>query len=161
MDGEPRVWVVRAKDGKWTEDFANNGYIGLRHGMDGVDLSKVTSHKEFRRLFVQEHPGETNEFSISNRAGQVARFHLKIRVGDYVLTPGPLRDREVFYGRFSADDRYYVSGADGLPCRNRRRVDWSSRRLQREEIDGATLQGGKTFFEVLDAGCKRSFFSAI
>ena len=161
MDREPRVWVVRAQDGRWAGDFWSNGYIDVHHGMDGVDLSTVTSRDEFRRLFMQQHPWETNKGSIGNRAGQVARFHLEVRAGDYVLMPGPLRDREVFYGRFSTDDRYYVSGADGLPCRNRKRVDWARKRLSRDELPDGMLQGGTTLYEVTDAYRKYFFLSLV
>ena len=155
----PRIWVIRAQDGQWTDAFANNGYIGLHHGMDAVDMSAVSSRDEVRRLFIQEHPEETNERSIGNRSSQVEKFHLDIRAGDYVLTPG--LDREVRYGRFTSDSTYYVSGEDGLPTRNRRGVDWSARRLQRDELDAAMLQGGTTLYEVRDESRKGSFFKLI
>ena len=154
-----RIWVIRAQDGQWTKAFATNGYIGLDHGMDGVDMSGVSSRDEVRRLFVQEHPTDTNERSISNRSSQVDKFHLEIREGDYVLTPGV--GREVRYGRFTSDATYYVSEADGLPTRNRRGVDWSARRLQRDELESAILQGGSTLYEVTDENRKQSFLNLI
>ena len=155
----PRIWVIRAQDGQWTDAFANNGYIGLHHGMDAVDMSAVGSRDEVRPLYIQEHPDETNERSIGNRSSQVEKFHLDIRTGDYVLTPG--LDREVRYGRFTSDSSYYVSGTDGLPTRNRRGVDWSPRRLQRDELDGAILQGGTTLYEVKGKSRKESFLKLI
>ena len=155
----PRIWVIRAQDGQWTDAFANNGYIGLDHGMNAVDMSAVSSREEVRRLFVQEHPGETNERSISNRSSQVARFHLEIKSGDYVLTPG-LGDR-VRYGMFSTDDCYYISFDDGLPCRNRRRVEWSPTSLDRRDLPGAALQGGTTLYEVNDPSGLSGIFDSI
>lgn len=143
-----RVWVIRANNGLWAEKFAGNGYIGLDHGMDGVDMSRVTSRDEVRRLFVQEHPEETNQQSVNNRSSQVARFHLDVKTGDYVVTPG-LSD-EVRYGRFTTDDSYYASGDDGLPCRNRRSVKWSKNKLRRSDIPQGMLQGGTTLYEVTD-----------
>ena len=141
-----RVWVIRANDGRWAETFATNGYIGLHHGMDGVDMSGVRSRDEVRRLFEQEHAEETSARSIGNRAGQVANYHLEIKSGDYVLTPG--LGSEVRYGRFSTNGSYYVSIDDRLPTRNRRLVEWSSTRLNRHDLPSAALQGGTTLYEV-------------
>ena len=158
MDREPRVWVMRANYGRWAEDFANNGYIGIHHGMDGADMSAVTSRHEVRRLFIREHPGETSERSIGIRAGQVAKFHLDIRVGDYVLTPG--LEGKLYYGTFTTNYTYYVSDDDGLPCRNRRGVEWNSVRLNHEGLQNIVKRHQQTFSELSDEN-KRSFFNAI
>ena len=154
-----RVWVIRANDGRWAETFATNGYIGLHHGMDGVDMSGVRSRDEVRRMFELAHPDEDNERSIANRSSQVARFHLEIRCGDGVLTPG--LGGEVRCGRFVTDDSYYVSDDDGLPCRNRRSVEWSSQKLNRQDLPRAVLQGGTTLYEVDDPSGLRGIFGPI
>ena len=159
MNQEPRLWVIRANDGLWAEGFANNGYIGLDHGMDGVDLSRVRSGEEVKRLYVQEHPSEINQQGISNHASQVRRFHLEIKAGDYVLTPG--LDRDVRCGRFTSDATYYVSGSDGLPCRNRRRVKWVPTKLSRDEFAHGTLSGGTALYEVSNADRLRKFFDVV
>ena len=160
MAEQSRVWVIRADYGASTDAFAENGYIGVGHGMDGVDLSRVTSREEIRNLYVQEHPDEGNAQTIGNRSSQVARFHLEIRSGDYVLTPE--RDREwVRYGRFDSDKRYYGDKDDGLPHRNRRRVSWSSKRLRRDDLPDGLLQGGTTLYEVADESRRDGFFRQI
>ena len=157
MIDQPRVWVIRADYGASTDAFAENGYIGVGHRMDGVDLSRVTSQDEIKRLFVQEHPDEQSAQSIGNRSSQVARFHLEIRSEDYVLTPE--LDREwVRYGRFDSDNRYYVDKDDGLPHRNRRNVNWSSERLRRDDLPDGLLQGGMTLYEVADESRRDGFF---
>ncbi len=154
-----RVWVIRANDGRWAEAFAENGYIGLHHGMDGVDMSGVRSRDEVRRLFEQEHPDETNERSIANRAGQVANFHLEIKSGDYVLTPG--LGSSVRYGKFFTNQCYYVAIDDGLPTRNRRLVEWSPTALNRHDLPRGVLQGGTTLYEVGDTSGLREFLVPI
>ena len=154
-----RVWVIRANDGRWAEAFAENGYIGIHHGMDGVDMSGVRSRDEVRRLFEQEHPEETNERSIANRAGQVANFHLEIKSGDYVLTPG--LGSSVRYGKFSTNQCYYVAIDDGLPTRNRRLVEWSPTALNRHDLPRGVLQGGTTLYEVGDTSGLREFLVPI
>ena len=160
MIDQPRVWVIRADYGASTDAFAENGYIGVGHGMDGVDLSRVTSQDEIKRLFVQKHPDEQSAQSIGNRSSQVARFHLEIRSEDYVLTPE--LDREwVRYGRFDSDKRYYVDKDDGLPHRNRRSVNWSPERLRRDDLPDGLLQGGMTLYEVADESRRDGFFQQI
>ena len=160
MIDQSRVWVIRADYGDSTNAFAENGYIGVGHGMDGVDLSRVTSREEIRRLFVQEHPDERSDQSISNRSSQVARFHLEIKSGDYVLTP-ELDKEWVRYGRFDSETRYYQDEDDGLPHRNRRSVNWSSERLRRDDLPDGLLQGGMTLYEVADTSRKDGFLSLI
>ncbi len=160
MNDQFRVWVIRADYGASKNAFAENGYIGVGHGMDGVDLSRVTSPEEIRRLFVQEHPDERNEQSIGIRSSQVARFHLEIRSGDYVLTPELYMDW-VRYGQFDSDNRYYANEDDGLPHRNRRSVNWSSERLRRDDLPDGLLQGGITLYEVADTSRKDGFLSLI
>ncbi len=112
MTDKFRVWMIRANDGAWAESFAGNGYIGLDQGMDRVDMSAVSTREEVRRLFIQEHPDETNERSIGIRSGQVANFHLTIKSGDFVLTPG--FGDEVRTDRFIGDGSHYVSVDDSL-----------------------------------------------
>lgn len=160
MTDQMRVWVIRADYGASTNAFAENGYIGVGHGMDDVDLSRVTSPEEIRRLFAQEHPDERNEQSIGIRSSQVVKFHLEIRSGDYVLTPELDRDW-VRYGRFDSDNRYYANEDDGLPHRNRRSVNWSSERLRRDDLPDRLLQGGMTLYEVANTSRKDGFLSLI
>ena len=159
MTEQSRVWVIRANDGKWADEFADNGYIGIHHGMDGVDMSRVGTHDEVRQLFIQEHPNEKNDRSIGNRVSQIAKFHLEIKSGDFVLTPG--LDGEIRYGRFSTNDCYYVSDNDGLPTRNRRLVEWSDTRLDRRDLPSRALQGGTTLYEVGDTSGLRAILDPI
>ena len=160
MSETPRVWLIRARDGSWTDAFANNGYIGIHYNLDAVDMSDVKSVDEIRQIYAQENPSVTSRGSIGNRAGQIGRFHLDTKSGDFVLTPGADGD-EIRYGRFSSDAAYYTDVYDGLPCRNRKTVDWSPRKLSRRQLPYNMTNARRTITEIGDATSKAIFFKLI
>ncbi len=160
MTETPKVWLIRAQYGSWTEAFVNNGYIGIHYNLDAVDMSDVKSVDEVRQIYAQENPSVTSPHSIGNRAGQIGRFHLETKSGDFVLTPGAARD-EIWYGRFSSDSAYYTDGSDGLPCRNRKSVDWSSRKLSRGQLPSNMTNAQRTVTEIRDEVSKATFFELI
>ena len=160
MAETPRVWLIRAQYGRWTDAFANNGYMGIHYGLDGANLTNVRSVEGIRRYYEQENPGEDNPRSVAMRAGQVARFVLDTRASDFVLTPG-LDSDEIRVGRITTGAMYYTDGSDGLPCRNRKKVNWSPRRLSRRQLPTGMMNAQHTVSEIRDAWHKRALFAMI
>ena len=160
MTEEPKVWLIRAQYGQWTDAFVDNGYIGIHYNLDNVDVTNVSSIDEFRRIYAQENPSVDSVHSIGNRSGQIARFHIDTKAGNYVLTPGIDRN-EIRYGRFTSDTTYYTDGEDGLPCRNRKGVDWSPTRLSRRQLPEGMLNAQATVSEINNESHKARFFSLI
>ncbi len=133
MAKEPRVWLIRAWHGRWTNDFVENGYVGIGFNLDIVDMTQANSRDDVRRFFMLANPDITNDNSISQQSSHVSRFQFDVKPGDYVLTPGT-KSRIFHYGILAHDDIYYTDGRDGLPCRNRRKVEWEPRILSGKSL---------------------------
>ena len=160
MAEEPRLWLIRARNGEWTDDFVENGYVGIGYNLDGVDMSNLKTLDEVREIYAKENTGNTNEQSNRNRSSQIAAFHLDVKKDDFVVTPG-VGGKIVRYGRFSSDDTYYVDDADGLPCRNRRRVDWEPRKLSGDDLPPTILTIQGTVRQIRNDANKSAFFELI
>ena len=127
------VWCVRANGGRYTEDFISGGYIGI--GWENLpDLGNIQSREELYHLIRKAYPDETSPIVIGNNVGQIARFLLDIQAGDYVITPSA--DTEwLHFCRVESEPSYFYSvGGDGCPYRQRRRVTWNERRVNRSEF---------------------------
>ena len=80
-----RMWLVRAQGGEWADAFVKYGYIGIGYGMDNADLTQVSTRSEVGKLYESEHSEKVG--SGGQDVGNITRFHLGIRAGDYVVTP--------------------------------------------------------------------------
>ena len=124
------VWVVRADHGRYAEHFVSGGYAGIGW-IDEDDLSKVKDRAALRPLYERAHPNDTSPNVIGQQVGQIARFLLEIKGGDYVIAP-PTNTELLRYGRVAEDPSYYyVKEDDGCPFRHRRKVEWSEEPLSR------------------------------
>lgn len=124
------VWCVRASYGSFTEHFVKGGYVAIGW-MPNTDLSNIKSRDELYPLYRAEHPEDTSNIVIGQQVGQIARFLLDIKAGDYVITPDA--DTEwLHYGKVLPDPSYYYSPADdGCRFHHRRHAEWSVERLKR------------------------------
>jgi restriction system protein len=127
------VWCVRADFGTYTKHFVEGGYVAIGW-LPNTDLSSVQSRDELYPIYKAEHPDDTSNIVIGQQVGQIARFLLEIRAGNYVITPAA--DTEwLHYGQIAPEPSYYyASGDDGCPYRHRRRVVWAKERLKRGEF---------------------------
>jgi restriction system protein len=144
------VWCVRAEFGTYTKYFVEGGYVAIGW-MPNSDLSRINTRDELYPLYRQEHPDDTSNIVIGQQVGQIARFLLEIRAGDYVVTPAA--DTEwLHYGEVGPDPSYvYADGSDGCPYRHRRRVTWSERRLMRSDFSVPfqnTIRSSLTVFAI-------------
>jgi restriction system protein len=144
------VWCVRADFGTFTQNFLDGGYAGIGW-MPDLDLSQVRTKDELYGLYRQEHPEDTSNIVVGQQVGQIARFLLDIRAGDYVITPA--NDTELlYYGRVAADPSYvYATTEDGCRYRQRRRVDWVKQPVKRGEFSVPfqnTMRSSLTVFAV-------------
>jgi restriction system protein len=144
------VWCVRADFGTFTQNFLDGGYAGIGW-MPDLDLSQVRTRDELYGLYRQAHPEDTSNIVVGQQVGQIARFLLDIRAGDYVITPA--NDTELlYYGRVAADPSYvYATTEDGCRYRQRRRVDWVKQPVKRGEFSVPfqnTMRSSLTVFAV-------------
>lgn len=123
------LWCVRAENGKWAKAFVDGGYVAI--GWNGIpDVGEVQTREELYAIYKTANPQETSNIVIGQQVGQIARFLLDIHAGDYVITPAA--DTEwLHYGRVEPDPSYFFSKETDCPFFHRRRVRWSSERLNR------------------------------
>ena len=124
------VWVVRADFGKYTEHFVKGGYVAVGW-IRSENLSSIKEREDIERLYRLAYPEHTSKYVIGQQVGQIARFLLQIKAGDYVITPAA--DTELLrYCEVGTDPSYfYSSDNDGCPFLHRRRVSWAQKSLMR------------------------------
>jgi len=145
-----KLFCVRAEFGTYTQQFVDGGYVAIGW-MDATDLSAIKSRDELYPLYKAEHPKDTSNVVIGQQVGQIARFLLEIKSGDYVITPAA--DTEwLHYGVVEADPSYFfASESDGCPYPHRRRVKWASKRLKRSDFSVPfqnTIRSSLTVFSI-------------
>jgi restriction system protein len=144
------VWCVRAEFGTYTPRFLEGSYVGIGW-MPNTELSKVTSRDELYPIYKSEHPDDVSNVVIGQQVGQIARFLLEIKAGDYVITPDANTEL-LHYGLVAADPSYsFAPGDDGCPYRHRRRVEWAKTPLKRTGMSVPfqnTMRSSLTVFAV-------------
>jgi len=144
------VWCVRAEFGSYTEQFVSGGYVAIGW-MPEVDLSEISSRDELYPLYKEAHPQDTSNIVIGQQVGQIARFLLEIKGGDYVITPAA--DTEwLCYGRVAEGSSYsYGAVENGCPYPHRRTVEWAKQRLKRGDFSVPfqnTIRSSLTVFAI-------------
>lgn len=156
----PEVYCVRADFGTYTEHFLKGGYaaIGLLHRSD---LTMVKSKDALYPLYKKEHPDDTSNIVIGQQVGQIARFLFDIQPGDYVVTPAS-DSKWLHFGVMEAEPPSYIDpGADGCRFKHRRKVKWSTDRINRTVFSVPlqnTLRSSLTVFWISQ---KDEFFATI
>lgn len=144
------VWCVRAEFGTYTKQFVEGGYVAIGW-MPNSDLSGINSRDELYPIYKAEHPNDTSNLVIGQQVGQIARFLLDIKPGDYVITPAA--DTEwLHYGVVEGEPSYFYGETnDGCPYRHHRRVKWSKDKLSRSSFSVPfqnTVRSSLTVFSV-------------
>lgn len=153
------IYVVRAEFGRYTEDFLKGGYaaIGWLHNLD---LSDIKNRDELYPIYRAQHPEDTSNVVIGQQVGQIARFLLEIKAGDYVITPSGNTDI-IHYGIVAPDSYYYFNGKDGCPYPHRRKIEWHKKPIERNAFSVPfqnTIRSSLTVFKV---NHERNFFETI
>ena len=116
-----------------------------------MDLSKINNREELYPIYRLAHPNDTSNIVVGQQVGQIARFLLEIKSGDYVITP-PSDTEWLHYGQVAPDQSYYYSdGTDGCPYRHRRGIAWADSRIKRSEFSipfQNTIRSSLTVFNV-------------
>jgi restriction system protein len=155
------VFCVRADFGTFARHFLEGGYVAIGW-LDETDLSQITTRDELYPIYKQSHPSDTSNIVIGQQVGQIGRFLLEMKAGDYVLTPAT--DTEwLHYGKLEADPSYFFVARpiDGCRFRHRRRVSWFSNRLRRSDLSVPfqnTIRSSLTVFAISQ---RDEFFDAI
>ena len=119
----PNCWIVRGgRDARAVDEFWNGKYTGFGYVAD-YDVSRLRTEDELRE-FCEERGLRQDGLD------QAARFLADIRIGDWVLMPGP-RSTVSHYGRVTSDPYHNVNGTHN----NRRDVDWSDEKIPSSQLD--------------------------
>ena len=144
------VWVVRADFGTYADHFFSGGYAAIGW-LEKNDLSGIANKDELLPLYKNAYPNDVSPYVIGAQVGQIARFLLEIKSGDYVITP-PKDTEWLRYGKVSEDPSYYFSeNDDGCPFRHRRKVKWESKAIRRSDFSVPfqhTIRSSLTVFSV-------------
>ncbi len=124
------VWCLRAEYGTYANHFVKGGYVGIGYDLHET-LANVTTKDELAVIYRQAHPTETSNLVVGQQVGQVARFLLEMKAGDYVITPSA--DTEwLYHGRLTDKTYWFEADAkDGCPYPHRRGVKWDDEKLSR------------------------------
>lgn len=157
----PNVFCVRANYGQYAPHFLAGGYAAIGW-LSSDDLSAITSKDQLYPLYKAAYPGDTSNIVIGQQVGQIARFLLDIKAGDYIILPTSDTDW-LHYGVVDADPSYFFAdGSDGCPFVQRRKVTWEKvEKIQRGGLSiplQNTLGSTLTVFAVSQ---HEEFFSVI
>lgn len=158
--GVTQLWCVRAEYGKFADHFIEGEYVAVGW-MPETDLSNIGSREELYPLFKAAHPKESGNLVVGQQVGQVARFLLDIRPGDFVVTPAA--DTEwLYFGEIAPEPPYiFAAGDDGCPYRHRRPVKWSDGRIRRADLSVPMQNTLRSMLTVFSVSQRDEFFEVI
>lgn len=149
---DPKVWVTRGRSGELTDDFIDRRYI---IGWEpGVDMSSIETRSEIEELYSTLYPEDSPERA-RNIVPQLENFLLKMKPGDYVMTPGPERD---FFYCIVGERGPFFSSKDQV---NRRDAWWLGGPLQKDDIPSMAWNNQRSVFEVGTTDQRNEFFKLI
>ncbi|HQK22921.1 MAG TPA: restriction endonuclease [Candidatus Latescibacteria bacterium] len=155
------VWCVRANAGEYAGHFLRGSYVAIGWCEVAHDLSAVRTREELYSIMRAAYPDVSSPIVIGNYVGQVARFILEMKAGDYVITPAADTE-ELHYGRLAPDPSYFfATGDDGCPYRHRRRVEWASGTLKRSGLSVPLQNTIRSSLTVFAVSQREEFLAAI
>lgn len=153
------LYCVRAEFGSLTKHFLDGGYVAIGW-LPKNDLSAITSRDELYPLYKKEYPKDTSNVVIGQQVGQIARFLLEMKTGDYVITPA--QDTEfIYYGVIQPDAYYFAEGKDACPYLHRKRVKWHKEPIRRSLFSVPFQNTIRSSLTVFYISHKKNFFTTI
>lgn len=143
------LWCIRAEYGRYTAQFLAGGYAAIGW-MTDRDLSQVKHRDDLYPIYREHHPDDSN-LVVGQQVGQIGRFLLDTRPGDYVITPA-VDSEFLHYGVILDNPKYvFAESNDGCPYTHRIRVDWSKEKLRRADFSVPfqnTIRSSLTVFAI-------------
>jgi predicted Mrr-cat superfamily restriction endonuclease len=153
------LYCVRAEFGTYTKQFIDGNYVAIGW-LPHNNLSEITSRDELYPLYKKEYPKDTSNVVIGQQVGQIARFLLEIKTGDFVITPA--QDTEfIYYGIVEASAYHFSDGADGCPYLHRKKVKWHKEPIQRSQFSVPFQNTIRSSLTVFYISHKKNFFTTI
>lgn len=157
----PNVYVVRAEFGTYTDHFLNGGYAAIGW-IASDDLSGIKNRDELYPIYRAAHPEDTSNVVIGQQVGQIARFLLEIKAGDFVIVPSGNTDI-IYYGVVEPDPSYsYVAvPSDGCKYHHRRRIQWNPEPVYRKDFSVPFQNSIRSSLTVFKVDHETNFFETI
>ena len=153
------LYCVRAYFGKYTKHFLDGDYIAIGW-LPNDDLSSILTREELYPLYKKEYPQDTSNVVIGQLVGQIARFLLELKSGDYVITPA--KDTEfIYYGAINENAYYYADDSDGCPYLHRKKVVWNKTPIQRSQFSVPFQNTIRSSLTVFAISHQKHFFTTI
>ncbi len=153
------IYCVRADFGKYAQQFIDGGYVAIGW-LPKDDLSGITSREEIYSLYKKEYPNDTSNIVIGQQVGQIARFLLEIKHGDYVVTPAQ-NTEFIYYGVVEENAYFFADGSDGCPFLHRKRVKWHKTPIQRSQFSVPFQNTIRSSLTVFYINHPKNFFTTI
>lgn len=153
------LYCVRAEFGTYTKQFIDGNYVAIGW-LPKNDLSNISSREELYPLYKKEYPKDTSNVVIGQQVGQIARFLLEMKTGDFVITPA--QDTEfIYYGIVEANAYHFSDGSDGCPYLHRKKVKWHKEPIQRSQFSVPFQNTIRSSLTVFYISHKKNFFTTI
>jgi len=153
------LYCVRAEFGTYTKQFIDGNYVAIGW-LPKNDLSAIASRDELYPLYKKEYLKDTSNVVIGQQVGQIARFLLEIKAGDYVITPA--QDTEfIYYGIIEANAYFFADGLDSCPYLHRKKVKWHKEPIQRSQFSVPFQNTIRSSLTVFYINHKKNFFTII
>jgi len=153
------IYCVRAEFGTYTQMFLDGDYAAIGW-IPEKDLSAITTRDDLYPLYKEAHPADTSNVVIGQQVGQIARFLLDIKAGDYVIVPAS-NTEFIYYGVVDENPNFYNLKSDGCPYPHRKKIKWHKDPIQRSQFSVPfqnTIRSSLTVFKI---NHKRNFFNTI
>ena len=141
------MWMVRAGEGAFlVEDFKSKNYVSIGWNKIG-DISEVEGKDRIKRL-IEEAGYYKKKSQVAAATGQISRFLLEFKKGDYVVTYDP-NNRVYYVGEIQSDYEFNKRISE---YHHVRMVNWLGE-VSRDKLTVATkntLGAISTVFQIKD-----------
>ena len=153
------LYCVRAEFGTYTQQFLDGSYAAIGWLADD-DLSHIKTRDEIYPLYKTAYPQDTSNVVIGQQVGQIARFLLEIKAGDYVITPAQ-NTEFIYYGVVQENAYFYNDSDDGCPYPHCKKIKWHKEPIQRSQFSVPFQNTIRSSLTVFNIQHKKNFFTTI
>ncbi|MCZ6803385.1 MAG: restriction endonuclease [Proteobacteria bacterium] len=97
---------------------------------------------------------------IGQQVGQIARFLLEIKAGDYIITPAQ-NTEFIYYGVVEENPYFYNAVDDDCSCCHRIKIKWNREPIQRSQFSVPFQNTIRSSLTVFNISHKKNFFTTI
>ena len=156
----PKVWVVRADGGLYTDLWVREGYAAIGWNKIG-NIASLGDPPDVEGALRAAYDDYSSDIALGNDVGQVRRFGFEMQAGDWVITPGKVA-RWLYYGQVAVDPSYYFfDGSDECRYAHRRKVRYRKEPLDRWALPSDLQKNMRGQLTVFAVSSREAFVRAI